>query len=327
MLKPNKSPIHKVIAKFIAADKILLIIHENPDGDTLAAATVLYAVLKDLGKSPAMVCKDVVPKPFLFLPGVEEIHHDLLFGDYDVITVIDCGDAKRTGFANRLKEFSQTKKKTVINIDHHPKNDLHKIANLNLVDYDVSSTSEIVYNLCQQMNISLDKKLSTALLTGIYTDTGGFKHSNTTSKTLRVAADLLKFGGRIKMITQNIFLNKTIPALKLWGIALKRMHRNEELGIVSSVIMRQDLATCGATDDDLAGVVNLINSVPDSKAAILFCETLDKKIRASIRTESDRVDVSQLANIFGGGGHRKAAGFTVDGCLEVTDDGWKIVLS
>lgn len=324
---PSKSPIHKVIARFIGADKILLIIHENPDGDTLAAATVLYAVLKKMGKSPAMVCKDKIPKPFLFLPWVQDINHDLLFGDYDVITVIDCGDSKRTGFAERLKKFSQTKKKTLINIDHHPKNDLHKIANYNLVDYDVSSTSEIVYDLCAKMNVSFDKDLATALLTGIYTDTGGFKHSNTSIKTLNIASELLKFGGRIKLITRNISMNKTVPAMKLWGVALNRMRKHASLGIVSTVITRQDLVNCGATDEDLGGVVNLINSVPEAKAAILFCETADGKIRASVRTESDKVDVSKIANIFGGGGHKKAAGFVVDGRLEVKDDVWQIVIN
>ncbi len=309
------------------AEKILLIIHETPDGDTLAAATVLSKVLKKMGKSPAMVCKDLIPKPFLFLPEVSEIHHDLLFGDYDLLAVIDCGDIKRTGFADRLKKFSKTKSKTIINIDHHPKNDLHKIAHLNLVDYEASSTSEIVYELCQKMNADLDKNLATALLTGIYTDTGGFKHSNTSDKTLRIAGELLRSGGKIKTITENISLNKTVPALKLWGLALKRMHRHPKLGIVSSVITREDLTNCGATDDDLAGVVNLINTVPDAKAAILFHETQDKKIRASLRTESDSVDVSRLANIFGGGGHKRAAGFTIDGYLKTTDNVWQIVLN
>jgi phosphoesterase RecJ-like protein len=323
----NKLPTNKVIARFNAADKILLIIHENPDGDTLSAATVIYSVLLKMGKNPAMVCKDKIPKPFLFLSGIDKIHHDLLFGDYDIITVIDCGDIKRTGFSERLKKFSQAKKKTIINIDHHPKNDLHKIAHINMVDHEASSTSEIVYEICLKMNVEFDKDLSTALLTGIYTDTGGFKHANTSDKTLKIAGELLKSGGRIKLITQNISLNKSIPALRLWGVALKRMHRNSELGIVSSVITREDLKFCNATDDDLAGVVNLINTVPDSRAAILFCETADSRIRASVRTESDGVDVSRLAGVFGGGGHRRAAGFTIDGHLEISESSWKIVLN
>lgn len=326
MLSTNKPLIPKIINKLVSYDKILLMIHENPDGDTLAAASALFLALKKIKKSPAMVCKDGVPRPFLFLPEMDKIRHDLLFGDFEIILVIDCGDLRRTGFAERLTKFAQTKKKILINIDHHPKNDLHKLANYNLVDHTASSTSEIVYELLGQMNIDLEKETATALLTGLYTDTGGFKHANTSARTLEVAAELLRAGGRIKTITQNVSLNKSIPAMKLWGLALSRMHRNNTLRIVSSVITRQDLLTCQATDEDLAGVVNLINSVPDSRAAILFYETAEGKIRASLRTENDQVDVSRLAAQFGGGGHKKASGFTIDGRLEVAGNSWRIVL-
>jgi len=315
--------IDKVISKLKSFDKILLIIHENPDGDTLAAATVLYQVLKKMGKKPALVCKDPVPRPFLFLPEMDKIQSDFLFGDFEIIVVIDCGDIRRTGFDLRLKDFAK-KKRNLINIDHHPKNDLHKIANLNLVDYEASSTSEIIWELIQKMKVEVDKNIATALFTGLYTDTGGFKHSNTQPKTLEVASELLKRGARIKLVTRNVSLNKSVPAMKLWGMALSRLHRHPELKIVSSVITRKDLKDCLATYDDIAGVVNLINTIPDSKAAILFFETPEGKIRASIRTEDDKVDVSRLAAIFGGGGHKKASGFTVEGKLVFNNSGWKI---
>lgn len=325
MLIANKPLANKIIGKLISSDRILLMIHENPDGDTLAAASALFLTLKKIKKNPAMVCRDSVPRPFLFLPEMDKIRHDLLFGDFEIILVIDCGDLRRTGFAERLQKFSRTKKKILINIDHHPKNDLHKLANFNLVDHTASSTSEIVYELLCQMEIDLEKETATAMLTGLYTDTGGFKHANTSARTLEVAAELLRAGARIKTITQNVSLNKSISAMKLWGLALNRMHRNG-LGIVSSVVTRQDLADCEASEEDLAGVVNLINNVPDSRAAILFYETADNKIRASLRTESDKVDVSRLAAQFGGGGHKKASGFTIDGRLEITGNSWRIVL-
>lgn len=326
MLKnEKKNPVEKVISKLKAFEKVLLIIHENPDGDTLAAATVLYKILKKIGQSPALVCRDKVPKPFLFLEEIDKIQHDLLFGDFELVIVVDCGDLKRTGFPDRLKKHVNQKKKCLINIDHHPKNDLHKIANINLVDFNASSTSEIVYELCEQLGIVIDKGMSTSLLTGIYTDTGGFKHANTTVKTLKIASDLMKNGAKIKRITQNISMNKTVPAMKLWGIVLNRMRRNETFGIISSVIMQDDLLKCRATDDDLAGAINLINTIPEAKAAILFSETKDGKIRASIRTENDQVDVSRLANIFGGGGHKKASGFTLNGQMKFNDGAWEII--
>ena len=315
---------NKVISKLISHDKILIMIHDNPDGDTLASASAMYLVLKKMGKNPRMVCKDKVPRPFQFLPKMDEIKEDFLFGDFDIMLAIDCGDIRRTGFDERLKDFAKKKRKILINIDHHPKNDLHKIANYNLIDYGASSTSEIIWDLLQKMEVEIDKEIATAILTGLYTDTGGFKHSNTTRKTLEIASELLKHGARIKSITKNVSLNKTVPAMRLWGIALTRLHKHSKYKIVSSVITKQDLKKCGATYEDLAGVVNLINTIPDSKAAILFYETEDGKIRASIRTENEKVDVSRLAKVFGGGGHKKASGFTVEGKLVFNNSGWKI---
>ena len=318
--------VDKVISKILRSEKVLLTVHESPDGDTLASASVVYQVLKRLGKEVAIVCKDPVPKPFLFLPEMDKIQNDMLFGDYELILVIDCGDSRRTGFDRRLKDFVRNKK-SLINIDHHPKNDLHKIANINYVDQTASSTAEIIWELVERMQVDIDKNIATALFAGLYTDTGGFKHSNTTPKTLQIAAELMHHGARIKLITQNVSLNKTIPALKLWGVVLSRLSKHKELKIVSSVVTRKDLITCGATDDDIAGVVNLMNTIPDSKAAVLFYETEDDKIRASARTEDDHVDVARLAAVFGGGGHKKAAGFTIDGKIEITQDGWKIAFN
>jgi len=315
----------KIIAKICNQEKILLISHENPDGDTLAATSAVFMLLERIGKTVHMVCKDQVPRPFLFLPEMDRIKKDLFFGDYDLILTIDCGDLRRTGFAERLKDFAK-KKKVIINIDHHPKNDLHKIATHNLVDYNASSASEIIWSLFKYWRVEIDKNIATALLTGLYTDTGGFKHSNTTTQTLNIAGELLRLGARIKLITKNVSLNKTIPAMRLLGVALSRVRCNDELKVVSSIITRQDLETCKATDDDIAGVVNLINTIPDSKAVVLFYETSDGKIRASIRTEDEKVDISRLAAVFGGGGHRKAAGFTLDGFFQLDQSSWRIEL-
>jgi len=315
----------KVISKIQNYQNFLLMIHEDPDGDTLAATIAIFWALKKIGKNTAMVCKDPVPKPFVFLPGTSKIKPDILFGDYEVIIIVDCGDLKRTGFPDRLKKFARISK-NLINIDHHPKNDLWKIANLNFVDQNASSASEMVWEIFKKMEIVIDKDIATALLMGIYTDTGGFKHSNTTPKTLEIASELLNFGAKLKLIRQNVTLNKSVAAMRLWGIALSRIHKNQEFQIVSSVVTKQDLIECEATLADLAGVVNLMNAIPDSNAAILFYETEDGLIRASLRTEKENVDVSKIAKLFGGGGHKKAAGFTIPADLKLIGTSWEIVL-
>ena len=315
----------KLIAKIKNLQSFLLMIHEEPDGDTLSGTVACYLAIKSLGKKVSMVCKDEIPRPFLFLPAVKFIKKDILFGDFDCILIIDCGDLKRTGFAERLKKFAKVSK-NLINIDHHPKNDLWKIANLNLIDQKASSASEIVWELLKKIPVSISSDMATAILTGIYTDTGGFKHSNTTPQTLKIASELLVYGARLKTITRNVALNKSIAALRLWGIALSRIHKNQKLQIVSSVITSEDLEKCQAVHADLAGVVNLMNSIPDSSATILFYETSEGKIRASLRTEKEKVDVARIAKLFGGGGHKKAAGFTVEGKLKMNGRSWEIIL-
>lgn len=314
---------NKVITRIEKNERILVLTHENPDGDALGSLLALGLALKNLGKKVDLVCPDNIVQPFIFLPNIEQIKKDFLLGDYELIIILDCGDLRRTGFADRLKEFSQNKKK-IINIDHHPKNDLHRIAAVNLVDYQASSTAEILYHLFKKMEIVIDKNIATCLLCGLYTDTGAFKHSNTSSQVLQIASELLNKGARLKKITENLTNGRSIAALRLWGIALSRIQRHQNLGIITSFITQKDIKDCLASHYDLAGVVNMINTIPDSKAAILFSETGDGKIKASLRTESDKVDVSRLAKIFGGGGLKKASGFTIDGRLVLKKDRWQI---
>lgn len=314
----------KIISLIVKYDQFLLIIHESPDGDTVATSLGLQIALQKLGKSVVTVCRDEVPKPFAFLPMADGVKKDFLVGDFDVIIVLDCGDLRRTGFPDRLKDFAKHKKR-LINIDHHPKNDLHKVANINLFDERAAAVSEIVFDLVRHLEIPLDKDIATCFLTSLYTDTGGFKHSNTTPKSLEYASIWLAHGARLKTITKNVSMNRSISSLKLWGMALSRIRKGKS-GLALSVVTREDIEAANASDEDLSGVVNMINTIPGSKAAILLSETADGKIKASLRTESDRIDVSKIAAFFGGGGHRKAAGFTIPGRLEKVDGNrWEIL--
>jgi len=315
---------NKLITRFKKSENILLLTHENPDGDALGSLLGLAQALESLNKKVDFVCSSKVPIPFLFLPKVDQIKEDFLLGDYDLIIILDCGDLRRTGFINRLRDFSKNKRK-IINIDHHPKNDLHRISAINLVNYQSSSTAEIIYCLLLEMKIEINPEIATCLLCGLYTDTGAFKHSNTTPEVLKIASDLLSKGAKLKKITENITNGKSIAALKLWGIALSRIKKNEQLGLVNSFITQKDIKNCCASSQDLAGVVNVINSIPGTQAAILFSETDDGKIKASLRTESNKVDVSRLAQVFGGGGLKKASGFVIEGKLLCENGKWSIV--
>lgn len=306
----------------LAADKILILLHKFPDGDTICSSLALAAYLGDIGKKVHCAVKDGIPNAFSFLPSVGDIKTDFLLGDYDVIVSVDCGDANRTGFPIRLDKVC--KSRPLINIDHHLKNNLCKIARVNMVDESASAAAEVVWDFLQFMKAKIDSKIATYILAGIYYDTGGFYHSNVTGKTLRISAECLRAGGRIAFISKNISSSKTSAALKLWGIALTRMEISA-LGVVSTYLTHEDIAQSGAQMEDTSGIVNLINTIPSARIAILFLGLPDGTIKASLRTEIDGVDVAKLARVFGGGGHKKAAGFTIEGRLVNLTKNWKIV--
>lgn len=308
------------------SDKVLIIIHQSPDGDAIASALALALALEKINKKIDIVCVDDIPEPFKFLPGVKNIKKDFFQGDYDCVIVLDCGDLKRTGNMQRVKDYANRKKR-LINIDHHPTNDLHKVANLNVIDPSASSTAEIIAKILDCIDIQIDKDIATCLLTGIYTDTGGFKHSNTSRESLNLASQLMLKGARLKLITKNISTYKSVSSLKVWGLVLSRANIHPKYNIVSSIVTQHDLENNNASIEDLAGAVNMIGSVMNANASILFAEMTDNKIRASIRTEKANVDVSRIAKIFGGGGHKKASGFTVEGKILEKQGRWSIMLA
>jgi len=313
--------LHKIRELFSTSEKILILLHLFPDGDTISSSLALSSYLKTIGKKVDCVVKEEIPEVFHFLPGVGGIKNDFLLGDYDLIIAVDCGDANRTGFPVRLEKICKIK--PLVNIDHHLRNNLHKIAKVNLVDHKASAAAEIVWDLLKFCGAEIDSKMATYILAGIYYDTGGFQHSNVTNRTLQIASECLRLGGRIGLISQKINGSKTSAALRLWGVALKRMLVKKN-GVILTFITQKDLKDNGAKMEDASGVVNLVNTVQDSKVAILFLETPDGTIKASLRGESEKIDVSALARIFGGGGHKKAAGFTVPGRLVNSPNGWRV---
>lgn len=300
--------------------------HERPDGDTIACTLAFRNVLCQLGKTVYCVSRDPIPAPFSFLPDIETIQEALPNGDYDVMVLLDCGDLRRTGFPDEVKKFARRVGR-VVHIDHHQKSDLYKLANIRLYDSKASANGEILYSLFQHLPIVSNSDIATCLLTSLYYDTGAFRHANTTDQVLHLAAQLLHQGARLREITEYVELTKSVPALKLWGVALSRVKKHNSLCIVTSLITCNDLEECGATEEDTAGIVNLLNSVPGSKAAILISETSDGSIRASLRTEHPEVNVAELAELFGGGGLRRASGFSMPGRISLNGNDWHVQLT
>lgn len=319
-----KDALQKAVAAFLEAESVVLVLHAKPDPDTIASSSAFYLALKKINKKVVMVCAEKIPLAFHFLPGVKEIKNDFLAGDFDLVVAIDCGDLRRTGFPERMASFSRLKK-NVINIDHHRKNDFCKKANINVLDESAAAAGEIVFQIIKGLKISINREIATCLLASLYFDTGGFRHVNVNERTLNLASELLLAGGELKKIVDNIGPSKSVADLKLWGKALSRAKNNKD-GIVVSFLTRADLLECGASEEAVKGIVNLLNSAKGGRAAILFWETNDGFVRASLRSDG-KVDVAKIAAQFDGGGQKTGAGFSIKGRLKISEKGCRIEMT
>ena len=311
----------------LAARQPLFIAHQKPDGDTLGAVCSFINYAREANFPYLAFCLDTPPKQFNFLPGIEHLIHneeEVLRQPIDVAVVLDSGDLNYAGVAALIARLKALRPVTVINIDHHHTNE--RFGDVNLVVVDAASTTEIIANMFHGGGVKLTKDIATCLLTGVLTDTGGFSNPATTFTAIAEAAYLLTHGARFKQITDRLTKNKTVTTLKLWGRVLARLKTNQRLGIASTVITLEDLVESEVDEEAMEGLANFLNSLTNVKASLMLKEMPDQKIKGSFRTTNAVVDVSSLAKVCGGGGHKKAAGFTINGRLIKQPDGaWRIV--
>lgn len=301
-----------------SSDNILILSHKNPDGDAIGSMLGLAEGLESIGKKVKCFSKDVVPSVFEFLPGITQIENKTNPEHQDLIVLLDCTLFSRTGIDN-IREIVPSFDNLLI-IDHHPKKETEcdSIKNCaDIIDSKVSSTAVLVFNLLKKLNIDITKNIANCLLTGIFTDTGGFQHNNTDSESLQAAAEFMKKGSRVDKIAKNIFSTKSLAAIKLWGIALGRIETNPENGMAISYINKSDMENLGVKEEELMGLVNVINTISDAKFSLLLTESANNKIKGSLRSEEYKgIDVSKIARSLGGGGHRLASGFEIDGNIK-----------
>lgn len=301
------------------SNRILIIPHKNPDGDAIGSALGLFQILKNLDKQPEVACFDIPPPVFSFMPNIEQVKQGITSIDHDAIFIMDSGATHLTGFNESHPQLFD-KSLEVINIDHHPSNDFY--GKYNLVVTEAASTTAVLYEMCAFLDIPIDRYASTCFLTGIYTDTGSFMHSNTDADTLNIAARLLAKGADLRSISKDIFNTTEISTMRLWGRVMKNTYQTDE-GVTMSVITKKDFEDTCADYSEMTGAVDYVNSVPGSEYSVILTER-DGKVKGSLRTLRDEVDVADIASEFGGGGHTKAAGFTLPGFLE-KEIRWKVV--
>ncbi len=291
------------------ANKILCISHKRPDGDTLGASNAIYHVMKEMGKDVQMACVDDIPERYYFLSEVRKSIKEFNFLDYDLIFVSDAGASYMTKYHEIYPEIFKGKV-PVINLDHHSSND--NFGTLNIVDINSASTTILIYKMLNFLGIRISPNVATALLCGIYNDTGSLMHGNTTLEVFEITGKIVEMGGKVNVVAKNLFKITPISTMKVWGKVLERATINEE-GVVVSVLTQNDLTDAYAKSEDVSGVVDFMNAVPGSKFTVLLNEDEKGNVKGSFRTRRDDVDLAELAEKFGGGGHKKAAGFTMPG--------------
>ncbi len=290
---------------------MVLVSHPNPDGDTLGSAAAFAEYLQMLGKNVKIFCLTPVPDKFGFLGNIHLICNDpAIFLGLDAITVLDCGDLRYAGVSEILKDNPAT----IINIDHHATN--QKYGHLNMVLPDAASTTEVVYNFFKINNVRITPSMATALLAGLITDTDNFSNSATSYTSLTASSELLRLGANWNAINNSLVKNKSIATLKLWGLILSRLTKKENSDITYTYLTIKDLVQYDINDDGVEGVSNFLNKLDGAKISLFIKETADGKIKGSFRTTNDDIDVSALALKMGGGGHKKAAGFTTNGTVD-----------
>lgn len=312
MFTPTAQRIH---TRVHAANQILLVPHQNPDGDTLGSVTAFWEWLKLNQKTAEVYCATPAAEKFSYLPHIQHVKSDPNIwqkNDFDLIVVFDSSDLRYAGIHDFL--VNHPSPPPVMNIDHHASN-LH-YGHENLVVTSAASTTEIVYRFFVANRIPINQTMATCLLTGLITDTDHFTNAAASPLSLKVGSDLLAKGANLSIIKRWLVKDKTVAILKVWGAVLSRLELHPTLDVSYTYITQADLKTHGVKETEAEGIANFFNTLSEGRMALVLTELPDGNVKGSFRTTSDSIDVSRFAKTLGGGGHKKAAGFTVSGPVD-----------
>jgi bifunctional oligoribonuclease and PAP phosphatase NrnA len=293
-----------------ANDRFLVVTHENPDGDALGSMLGTTLALRSLGKDVVMYLSGDAPLPgeYRFLR-LEELQRGELPADVGerVLLAVDCANERRIGPESTALERARL----VVDVDHH--HDNSRFGAVNLIVPDASSTAEIVRDVLRELDVELTPDIAESLYVALVTDTGRFQYSNTTPKSLRLAAELVEAGADVHGIFRHVYETVQFAKLKLLARALDRAQLFEGGRLVVSYLVRGDFAAVGAEEPYSEGIIDYLRSVEGSEMVALIREPPRDEgpaRRVSLRSSHDEVDVSAIARQVGGGGHRQAAGFS-----------------
>ena len=303
-----------VLERIRGARRVLAVGHENPDADTLGATLGVVRLIEALGGSADPVCTDPPPPLYDFMPGIERFRTDPdAEADYDLLVISDCGSLERVGeIAGRHAELFERLPRVVI--DHHASNGA--TGDTDWVDPGAAATCEMVGLLAARLGVPFrtpdgDRRLADVLMAGIVMDTATFAHPNATARTLAVSAALLEAGAPLSDISRRLYRSKPDAQLRLFGRVLDRLESADDGRLVWSTLLDVDHGTTGTLPAHSEGIIDLLAQAEAAEVAILFKEA-GQGTRISVRTKPGGVDATVLTGRFGGGGHARAAGATVE---------------
>ena len=304
----------EVVAAIRGAQRITAICHENPDADTLGAAMALCLAADRLGTPAEVVSGDPVPSFLAFLPRAAEVRTSPRL-EPDIAIVVD-GPLSRTGTVAR-DCGAWLARATIVNIDHHVSNAGE--AQISWIDGAASATCEMLALLLPELGVALDAEIATCLLAGVVQDTHTFVHPNATPRTLRIAATLVEAGADLHAINRAVYADKPYATLALWGRILAGMGERRDGRIVHAAMTLDMLRVTGAASTASEGFVDLLGITREAMINVLFKEQSPNEVRVSVRTV-DPADAVAITAAFGGGGHARAAGCTVNAPLAAACD-------
>ncbi|MBU1180506.1 bifunctional oligoribonuclease/PAP phosphatase NrnA [Patescibacteria group bacterium] len=292
------------IARWLEPKSRLLITgHQRPDGDSLGSALALGLALPEIGKQCTIVSSDPLPRIYRSLPGAGNIKTwEKVEDDFDGVITLECGSSERSGIKglNNLPSVS---------IDHHASTG--DWAEINWVDSTVSAVGEMIFILIEYLGIRITPEIASNLFAAIMTDTGSFQYSNTLEQTLSIASRLVSYGASPAEISRSVYMNQNASRLRLLSRVLNTLEIDQS-GVMATVSMNlEDLKITGAEDDDTEGFVNYPLSIQGIEVCALFRQVGERSFRVSLRSKQ-KIDVSRVAVQFGGGGHTRAAGFSLE---------------
>jgi bifunctional oligoribonuclease and PAP phosphatase NrnA len=283
--------------------------HARPDGDAVGSALACVQLLRALSKQADVVLADGVPFIYRPLPLADTVRQTCtLDGAYDAAILLECDSVQRTRVSGLERLF-------LVNIDHHRSS--RPFANVNWIEPTACATAEMIYWLAREAAVSISPAMATCLYTSVLTDTGSFAFSGTTERTFALAQELVRLGADPVAIAQGVYFSNPTSKMRLLGAALSNLHREGSLAWMH--VTRAQIERAEAVDEDAEGIVNYALGIVGVEVAVFFRELEDGRFRVSLRSKG-AIDVSGLAERFGGGGHHCASGFSIEGPLSVATE-------